>query len=352
MSNVTPTDEDLQKIRQRILDRKGTIQRDPTRFEFSKAQDGERLTFRFRVLPPMDSMGGLWYYAHGYHFLDKKRFECPRIHDNSECPICTLGFEMMKDESKERRSQIAKAYLSRKYYACNIYFPVYKETPEPLRGKVMWASFPQTLYDKCEQCLFRDDPGDEVDPQAYGNFYGIKNGYVLQVVITPKGSGSSRFNNYEESKFLYQTRGPLQKEEAKIVEILSKRHEIPTKFQARDMATLQAQVDRILHKSGSDHDEEGFDEDRSTKAEVKTTVAVPAPIPAPKPAPAPEPAEEFEEMPPDPKASAKPAAKPSKKEEPVAEESGPEPASGGKTGSGEIDDAELQRLLTEIRKKG
>lgn len=351
---VIRENEDIARIRKLMQDKKGGGQKDPNEFRFPKAKENETLTYYIKFLPPVPSMGDLWFYMNGSHFLDMKRLECPRIHEQgAECPLCQLGFQLMDGMDKEQKSKIAKTYLARSYYGVNIYFPQSTNVQEDLRGKVFWANIPKTLYDKCEECILRDDGGSDDDPAPFGLFYSEKAGYVMKVVIKSKGG----YNNYEESKFLVTTKGPLSKDEAKIKEILSRRHDVPTKFAARDLAALQAKVDNILKKSPTTAgDDAGFHEDHTEEkpaaakpapaakpAAAKPAPAAAKPAPAAKPAaakPAP-PAEEFqdevtEEAPTKP---AKPAT--AAKAAPEPEES---PADGGP-----IADAEIDSLLKEIK---
>jgi hypothetical protein len=353
---VIRENEDIARIRKLMQDKKGGGQKDPNEFRFPKAKENETLTYYIKFLPPVPSMGDLWFYMNGSHFLDMKRLECPRIHEQgAECPLCQLGFQLMDGMDKEQKSKIAKTYLARSYYGVNIYFPQSTNVQEDLRGKVFWANIPKTLYDKCEECILRDDGGSDDDPAPFGLFYSEKAGYVMKVVIKSKGG----YNNYEESKFLVTTKGPLSKDEAKIKEILAKRHDVPTKFAARDLAALQAKVDNILKKSSTATagDDAGFHEDHTEEQPAaakpapatKPAAAKPAPAAAAKPAPAAKPAaakpappaEEFqdevtEETPAKPSAKAAPA-----KAAPEPEES---PADGGP-----IADAEIDSLLKEIK---
>lgn len=352
---VIRENEDIARIRKLMQDKKGGGQKDPNEFRFPKAKENETLTYYIKFLPPVPSMGDLWFYMNGSHFLDMKRLECPRIHEQgAECPLCQLGFQLMDGMDKEQKSKIAKTYLARSYYGVNIYFPQSTNVQEDLRGKVFWANIPKTLYDKCEECILRDDAGSEDDPAPFGLFYSEKAGYVMKVVIKSKGG----YNNYEESKFLVTTKGPLSKDEAKIKEILAKRYDVPTKFAARDLAALQAKVDNILKKSSTATagDDAGFHEDHTEEqpatakpasaakpAAAKPAAAVAKPAPAAKPAaakPAP-PAEEFQDEVAE-EAPAKPSTKAATaKATPEPEES---PADGGP-----IADAEIDSLLKEIK---
>ena len=81
-------------------------------------------------------------------------------------------------------------------------------------------------------------------------------------------------------------RGAVGKTPAKIEEILALRHDLPTKFSARDAdnrKTLQGFVDALFSAESDDDSSGGFDSD-----ETKAPAAAPAPKPAPKAAEAPE----------------------------------------------------------------
>ena len=258
---IIPPDEDIQRIRQKMMERKSGAARDAHEYRFPKAPAGEVISVYGRILPPTEAMGDLWFYVNGHHYIDNKHYECPRIHDRTDCPLCQFGFELMEGMDKQQKSTIAKQYLARTYYAVNVYFPNVAAVPEDLRGKVMWCNIPSTLYAKCENCIMADNEGDPSDPQPFGLFYSVSSGYVMKVIIKEKGG----YNNYEESKFLVNTKGPLTKNEAQIAEILAKRHDLPTKFAARDLEALQAVVDRLAKKGGGGEPDAGFDETSPAK---------------------------------------------------------------------------------------
>lgn len=231
---------ELDKIRAAMTKKKGGGNRDANEWKPDKVQEGQENKYTFFILPGTDSMN-LWYYQHGYHWIDNKRLECPRLHDDMLCPMCDYAFGLFKEtDVKEERRMIAKKFLPRSTYAVNIYFPDYDSTPEKVRGQVMWFSMPQTVYDICEGVIFRDGPGDGPDPEPFGIFYEPNEAYPFTLIVKHKGG----FNNYESSRFV-NSKHPISKDSAKIPEILEARHDIPSKFAPRDVEALQAIVDRL-----------------------------------------------------------------------------------------------------------
>jgi hypothetical protein len=176
-----------------------------------------------------------------------------------------------------------------------------------------------------------ENAGDESDPQPYGLFYSVKNGYILKVLIREKGG----YNNYEESVFLPQTREkPLAKTDEAIAEILAKRHDLPSKFASRDLAALQAQVDRLLKKGGSSTTEAGFDDDNTSK---------------PQKPPQQKEEDGFDDLG-DKTPATKPAAKPAAAEEkPASKAPAKAPAKEAPAQGGGIKDQEIDDLLKDIK---
>ena len=243
---IVQPDDDIKRIRQKMLEKKGGGSKDPNEYRFPKAKLGEELINYIRVLPPTPSMGDLWFYQNASHYIENKRIECPRIHDSIECPLCKFGFELMKDLDKKQRSEVARLYLPRTYCAVNIYFPSIAQVQEDLRGKVFWCNFPSTIYNICETCIMRDDAGDDTDPQPFGLFYSINSGYIMKVIVRNSGTHTQGdFNDYKTSKFLVSGKGPISKNPAIIEQVLAARHDLPTKFAARDLNAIQAIVNRI-----------------------------------------------------------------------------------------------------------
>jgi len=231
---------DLEAIRSKMRQKKGSGRKDPNEWRPDKAEAGKTLKWKFFILPPLDGMD-MWYYEHGNHFIESKVLECPRIHDDGvTCPLCQFGFDLMKDtDEKEERRAIAKKYLSSSRYSVNIYFPAIETTPADLRGKVMWFSMPKSVYDICESVIMRDPPAaDAVEPEPYGIFFDPKNAMPFVLEARKKGE----YNSYESSHFIGK-KMPITKND--IDEVLAQRHNIPTLFSARDADALQSIVDNL-----------------------------------------------------------------------------------------------------------
>jgi len=299
MAKKAPSREEMLARVRKKMQEKSVGRRDPDEFRCPTAKKDQTLEYYFKVLPELQAgskcSGGeapidmdLWYYENGAHFIGGERIECPRCHDRTACPICQLGFDMMEgSEDKEYRSRISRAYLGRSYYAVNIYFINHQKNPENLRGRVMWYNAPKTVWDKWDACIHNDDPGDKDEPRACGLFFEpLESTYVFKLEATLK----NEYNNYETSKFLPATLGPLvklsngQPDEEAIEKIMSQRHFLPKKFVERNRKKLEEQAAFILKKEGGGGNEEGTEEISIGESAVKTIKDTPkaAPKAAPK----------------------------------------------------------------------
>lgn len=237
----------VDKVRDAMRKRKGGKSRDPNEWRADKVDPGKNMSWKFFILPP-DGIMDLWFYQHGAHFINNQVLECPRLHDQEQCPLCQYAFDLMRDVTeKEARSKIAKAYLPSARYAVNIYFPAYNSTPAELRGKVFWYSMPQTIYDICEEAIYRDPPQEESEQptDAYGLFYLPMKANLLVLSARRKGD----YNDYGSSHLVVQKTPISNKGEDKIKEILASRHRIPEKFEARNLDVLQDIVDKLSGNS-------------------------------------------------------------------------------------------------------
>jgi hypothetical protein len=321
------TKEEIEKIRKRMLDKKGGgFRRDPTKFSVEKAKlpkSGAIVTYKLRLLPPVNKGDKVldgdklvvaesdvdWAVEHGSHYINNRFYECPRIGDGGTCPVCDIGFGLFKKVSdKDKRSDIAKAYLSKGAWAVNAYFLNVQTNPEEIRGKVMWLDLNKSLYDICDQCIMADDAGNnEDDPKAFGAFFDEDEGFVLQMEVRL----DNQFASYKTSKFLPRTAGPLVKtaegtaDAARIKEILSRRQILPRRFEKVNLDELT----KIAATIGDDDD--GAAEVEETAASVVRPGSKGRPLPAV--------VEEEEEAPaaPAPKAKSKPVPV-QEEEEPVA----------------------------------
>jgi hypothetical protein len=304
-------EEMLKKVRAKAAEQKNT-RKDPDEFRVPKITDNkETKEYIFFILPDLQAgdqcrtgvcENGMenYYYENGFHWFDNQKYECPRIHDHDSCPMCDMGFELMKDsDDKDYKQKISSKYLARGHYAVNIYFLNAQKNPEELRGKVMWYNAPRTIFEKWDQCINNDDPGDDVDPKACGIFYHPQEGcYAFKLIAKKKGD----WNTYEESLFLAKTFAPLAvkdgaPDDERIAEILAQRHWLPSKFASRNVEKLQALVNKISAAEQGADDEENINEE--APAATAKPAAKPAGLKAPpttaKPAPAPK-AEVAEEV--------------------------------------------------------
>ena len=200
--------------------------------------------------------------------------------------------------------------------------------------------------------------GDSEDDEkkAFGIFYDVFEGYTFKLVVKEK----SDYNNYEESRFLPKSLGPIVKDsdEAAIEEILNRRISLPTKFAMPDVDKLEAALSKLQNREQSGGEDEE-DADENIGGAVKGGAASSTPRVAPKAAPkAPPPEEEDEEPAPAPAKPAKPVAE--SVEEPEEEEPAPTPAPKAKpviakkTQAKPVDadeDAELAGLMSQVKKQ-
>jgi len=289
---------DVAKVRKKLQEKQGSRFKDPNEFKPPQASDGDTIKYRFYVLPPLkkgdvcaDGTASrtmeLFYVQNGAHWLNNRTHACPRVHDEEECPICSLGFDLMGEtDDKDRRRDIARQWLPRTQYAVNVYFPKDKVNPEEVGGKVMWMNASKQLYDAWEACIMNDDAGDPDDPQAFGVFFDEEDGYLFQLQIKKK----NKWNDYSTSKFLASVgKRPIASKGGKplperIETILSQRHDLYTKFQPRDPEALQKM--RTVFESGEPEDDNGFDEDDTSSAskvaDATTTTATTKPANEPE----------------------------------------------------------------------
>jgi len=314
MAKMESREEMLKRLREKLQERSKN-HRDPDQFIPPKARDKQKLEYVFRVLPPLQAgdtyKGGvcekdqdLWFIENGNHWIDNTRMECPRVHDGEPCPICELGFSLMRDnEDDDYKQEVRKKYMPKTAYAVNAYFLNINQNPENLRGKVMWINLPITAWKIMNECTENDDGGTPEDPKPYGIFYHpYDGGYAFKLVVEKKGD----WNNYERSQFLVQTFGPLIKdkngkpEEARIQKILDQRHNLSSKFRPRDASKLQAIVDKLLRNQTGNGDaavvENGADDVIQVEGVVKGGAKNVKPPVKENPKPKPSVEESVEEM--------------------------------------------------------
>ena len=293
MSSISKVDKQklLDRMRQKQAEQSGF--RDLTEWRAPKLKSPEEKSFRVIILPPLEQgdpcVGGtasesmdLYYRVFGYHLINKKRYECPRVHpEKGDCPLCSTGFDLMKEtDDKKVRSGLAKEWLSQQNFAINIYFENHKDNPEDLRGKVFWWSLPNAVQMICDKAFKSDDAGDDDNPKAHGLFFDPNDAFPLIIEIKVKND----YNNYEGSKFLGKSR-PIAATQEEIDAILAKRHDVMKKFEARDIKALEKLLQDKLggttggESSGNSSGDEGYitppaDKKEEKKVEVKTEAKV------------------------------------------------------------------------------
>ena len=271
----------LDKVRKRLKEQRGGFQKDPHEWRAPKVADGDTWRAKAFVLPPvqkgdkvasgvatatMDEL--LPFIQVGDHWVNKKKYPCPRVYDGDKCPLCEFGFELFTDTTdKDMRRKISQRYLPRTYQAVNLYFPDIQSNPEELRGKVVYTSLSKTIADVLDACLNRDDDGgDEDEPLPYGIFWDPEECYPLSIKIKHKGG----YNDYSQTKLLPKLQ-PLADDGEKIEEILAMRHDLVAKFPERNeenLKALQKIVDQVVNGTSDDDDDDddgdsGFDSDET-----------------------------------------------------------------------------------------
>lgn len=282
----------LAKLRERLLKKKGGFQRDPAEWRAPRVGNGEEFRAKAYILPPLEKgetcasgkaeqgMDGLFFTQVGDHWINRKKFPCPRVYDNDECPYCQLGFGLLSEtDDKAARKEISKNYLPRTQYTVNLWFPDISLNPDDLRGVVKYYALPKTIFDKLEECIQNDGPGDDPDlPQPWGIFYDPQEAYPLSIKITKKGD----FNNYEACQLLAAGKGKIAKSQKEIDKILDQRHDIPAKYPERTVENrrdLENHVNALLSGASSDDKDSssGFDSDENQQSSSSSSEEQSAP---------------------------------------------------------------------------
>ena len=278
---MAATDKDraemLRRVRERLQQKKGGYKQDPNLWKAPQVGVNEEFKVKCYVLPPLEKgetctsgkaahgMDGLFFTQVGDHWINRKRYPCPRVYDGDECAFCQLGFDLLSTlDDKKARSETSRKYLPRTQYVVNLWFPPYKGTPDDLKGQVKYYAMPKTIFDKLDECLQRDNAGDDPDdPAAWGLFYETDDAIPLSIVINRKGD----YNSYVDSKLLANGRGPIAKSAAEIKKILAMRHDIPAKYPERteeNRKALQGFIDELYAGTQDKSDDDGgFDADET-----------------------------------------------------------------------------------------
>jgi hypothetical protein len=271
---------DVDAIRKKLKQSQAGKFVDPDEFKPEKAKSStEPVRYRFFVLPPFGEGETLksgttkrgmeqFFVQHANHWVNDRPHPCPRVWDGTECPVCQMGFDLLRDEKDEdRRRAIIKQWMPTTYYAVNIYFPAWKHNPEELRGRVKWYNAPKTCFDIWSATLMKEDAGDPEEPEAFGVFFDETCGFLFQLDVLKHG----RQNSYKTSKFLgQQGKGvPMIKNqdgsanETQIAKLLRMRHNLFDKLEEPDLAKIN-RLYRVMAE-GDDEDDEsgGFDKDET-----------------------------------------------------------------------------------------
>lgn len=291
------SDYDLDAIRKKLKE-KSSRTRDPNEFVPKKAEStAESDKYRFYVLPPFKAgdevVGGKasrdlesFVLQNGMHWVNKRPSACPRVLDESPCPMCDTGFALADGVTdKKTRANIFKTWMPNVSYLMNIYFTNSQTNPEDLRGRVMWYAAPKTVYDIMHAAIFRDSYGDPEEPEGFGAFFDPKKPLLFGLNIK-KAYGQSddnkSYNDYKSSTFLVTvdkesgkvSYGQLAKSDEGVKLILANRTDLWTKVDQPDADKLAKLRDSLLHGAGGDGGNSGFqnETEEKPKTESKKTV--------------------------------------------------------------------------------
>lgn len=278
---------DVEAIRKRLKQSMGGKFSDPDAFRPETAKStNDPIKYRFFILPPLMEGDELksgtvakgmdqFFICHADHWFNNRPTPCPRMWDNSDCPICQFGFDLLRDEKDDdKRTSIIKTWMPTTYYLVNIYFTKWDGNPEDLRGKVKTYNAPKTLFDQWSSVLMRDDKGDPEEPQAHGVFFDENAAFLFQLEVLRHG----RANSYKTSKFITSDGEPIpmvgkrgEPNEKGIAALLKLRHNLWTKVEApvadkvKKLYNMMADGD----DSASPSDEAGGFDDDETVSEAK-----------------------------------------------------------------------------------
>jgi hypothetical protein len=282
------TKYDVARFRQAVSKRVGKG-RDPMEFRPPKAEPDQKLKFWFHILGPFQEgdtldggrkavrgMGDEFYVTDGAHYLERKRYGCPRVILDEPCKLCQLGFDMLSEtDDADERTKILQELIANCYYKVNIWFPnnlKNNPTPEQLQGKVLWFNAPRTVFDLWWEALQRDDDGgDPEQPEPFGCFFDEFSSYLFELAISKRGRG----NNYEQSRFRVRPypRPLVVTPEGKphlqrIAQILAGRHDLFAKRADVDAEAIERLTADQIEGKGKEQDG-GFDYDESVEAVVE-----------------------------------------------------------------------------------
>jgi hypothetical protein len=276
---------DVEAIRRKIKQAMSGKFSDPDEFRPEKAQPNQPpICYQFFILPPFglgeQIKGGKakqgmdqFYVTHGNHWFGDKPHACPRVWDDTECPICKFGFDLLKDEKiskdDQKRRRVIETWMPNQCYMMNIFFPAVKKNPEDLHNRVMFYNAPKTILDICTATLMRDDAGDPESPEAFGVFFDENNAFLFELQVTKQGKN----NSYKSSKFLATPRPMIRNtdgspNETAIAKLLESRHDLFAKIEVPSMEKIK-KVFQVMSNGDDSHMDGksgGFDEDETATA--------------------------------------------------------------------------------------
>lgn len=277
---------DVEAIRKRIKENQNGKRADPDEFRPEKANSAtEPRVYRFFILPPVElgemvkggpakkGMDSQFYVTHGNHWVNDKPHPCPRVWDGTECPICSFGFDLLKDEeiskNDEKRRATVKMWMPNQQYMMNIFFPETKQNPEDLHNRVMFYNAPKTVLDICVSTLMRTDAGDPENPEAFGVFFDENNANLFELQILKQG----KQNSYKTSKHLATPRAMIRNSDGSpndkaIAKMLTQRHDLFSKIESPNMEKITRVFQGMVNGDDSGDDNKkpgGFDEDETKK---------------------------------------------------------------------------------------
>lgn len=270
---------DVEAIRKRLKQSMGGKFNDPDQFRPESAKStSEPIKYRFFILPPLQEGDVLktgtvaktmdqFFIQHADHWFNNRPTPCPRMWDNSDCPICQFGFDLLRDEKDDnKRRDIISTWMPTTYYLVNIYFPKWDGNPEDLRGKVKFYRAPKTCFDQWTAALLRDNKGDDEEPQAHGVFFDENAAFLFQLEVLRHG----RANSYKTSKFVTADGLPVPmvgkrgEPNTKGIETLLKlRHNLWEKVEEPEMEKVQRLYRMMAEGDDGTDDDGGFDEDET-----------------------------------------------------------------------------------------
>lgn len=278
---------DINALKNKIKEYSGK-RSDPDEFRPQKAKAGEKLKYKFYVLPGLvkgdklktsivEKSMDIFFINYGQHWVKNAPHACPRIWDGSECQMCEMGLELLRDKklTDQERLDIRRDWLPSSAYVVNIYFPPLKSNPEELRGKVLYYKAPKTLFDVWSACITRDpiDPEEMDDIEEFepsGVFFDENAAWLFELNVELNGKS----NGYKASKFLVgsdKRPQPIVKKEdgspdtKAIASILSHRIDIWGRLELPDSGKIKKLYNSLLHGDDDDSAGSGFDVDEEEK---------------------------------------------------------------------------------------